>query len=102
MTTNEYLKQYGISIPSIIKPHQVVGYNGGEPAIPQHQRQEVMPKMYLQQKWFRTYEEMVRWKSQNGISDTKMVKMQRPYRGYRYQLHYNEPSITSKSRSLTG
>jgi hypothetical protein len=100
MAVNEDLKRYGIIIPSIIPPNQAAGYGGGATTVPQHQRAEVMPKMYMQQKWFKTYEDMIRWKSQNGISDAKMVKMQRPYRGYRYQLHYNSSSVTSKSRSL--
>ncbi len=98
---NEDLRRYGINIPNIITPQQIGGLPGsGLPKIPQEAMNEVNPKVYKKQKWFRSYNNMIQWKSQNGISDAVMVQMKRPYRGYLYQLHYNSNSVTNKSRGI--
>jgi len=101
MAINKDLQRYGINVPSKIYPQQIGGLPAtAVPAMPQEAMDEVNPKIYKKQKWFRTYNEMIQWKSQNGISDAVMVQMKRPYRGYRYQLHYNSPNVTNKSRGI--
>jgi len=101
MTLNEDLKRYGINIPSIIYPQQIGGLAAtGVPEIPQEAMSEVTPKVYKKQKWFRSYNVMIQWKSHDGVSDAVMVRMKRPYRGYLFQLHYNSASVTNKSRGI--
>lgn len=98
---NEDLRRMGINIPTVITPQQISGLPAtAVPPMRQEMMDEVQPKVYKKQKWFRTYDQMVQWKSQNGISDAVMVQMKRPYRGYRYQLHYNSNTVTNKSRGF--
>lgn len=96
---NMDLARMGIRIPNTISPQSVAGLPS-DPGVISEEEKEVQPKVYKKQKWFRTYNAMIQWRAQNGISDFVMVQMKRPYRGYRYQLHYNSSNVTNKSRGL--
>ena len=97
---NEDLRRMGITIPTIIEPQQIAGLPSSAVTQAQGAIDEVQPKVYKKQKWFRDYNSMIQWRSQNGINDFVMVQMKKPYRGYRYQLHYNSNTVTNKSRGI--